>query len=146
MNWLMLLLPFAAGILMAVQGTINGAIGKAIGSWEGNFLVHIIATTVLFVLLFVVGIGQGSFERWRDIPWYGYISGIINVVIIYGVMVSIPKLGASTATTAIIVGQVGCAMLIDWFGWFGMAKTGISWLQIVGLVLMAVGGRMMLGK
>ena len=73
------------------------------------------------MLLFVVGIGSGSFERWRDIPWYGYISGLINVVIIYGVMVSIPKLGASTATTAIIVGQVGCAMIIDWAGlvWHG---------------------------
>ena len=37
MNWLMLLLPFAAGVLMAVQGTINGTIGKAIGSWGRKF-------------------------------------------------------------------------------------------------------------
>ncbi len=146
MDWMMLALPFAAGVMMAVQGTINGTIGKAIGSWEGNFLVHVIATTVLFILLFVIGIGGGSFEKWRDIPWYGYLSGLINVGIIYGVMVSIPRLGAAPATTAIIVGQVGCAMLLDWFGCFGLEKTGFSWLQILGLILMTVGGRLMLGK
>ena len=121
-------------------------VGKIIGVLEGNFLVHVIGTAVIFLLLFVIGIGDGSFGKMREIPWYGYLGGVINVVIIYGVMASIPKLGAATATTAIIVGQVGTAMVLDWLGWFGLEKVPMSWLQFLGLALLAIGGRLMLGK
>ena len=146
MNWIMLALPFAAGLLMAVQGTLNGLMGKIIGTWEGNLIVHVIATFLIFVLVLAVGIGDGDFSKWRQVPWYGYLGGIINVAIIYGVMASIPKLGASVATTAIIAGQLGTAMIIDWLGLFGMEKTAFSWWQILGLLLLVGGGRMMLGK
>lgn len=146
MNWLMLSLPFVAGLLMAVQGTLNGLMGKMIGPWEGNFVVHAIATFVIFVLVLVIGVGDGDFSKWREVPWYGYLGGIINVGIIYGVMASIPKLGASVATTAIIAGQLGTAMVIDWLGLFGMEKVSFSWLQILGLLLLVAGGRLMLGK
>lgn len=146
MNWFMLLLPFAAGLLMAVQGTLNGLMGKIIGTWEGNLIVHVIATFLIFVLVLAVGVGDGDFAKWRQVPWYGYLGGVINVAIIYGVMASIPKLGASVATTAIIAGQLGTAMIIDWLGWFGMEKTAFSWWQILGLLLLVGGGRLMLGK
>lgn len=146
MNWFMLLLPFAAGLLMAVQGTLNGLMGKIIGTWEGNLIVHVIATFLIFILVLAVGVGDGDFAKWRQVPWYGYLGGVINVAIIYGVMASIPKLGASVATTAIIAGQLGTAMIIDWLGWFGMEKTAFSWWQILGLLLLVGGGRLMLGK
>lgn len=146
MNYGMLILPFVAGVLMAIQGAINGEVGKIIGVLEGNFLVHIIGSAVIFFLLFVVQIGDGDWAKWREIPLYGYLGGVINVIIIYGVMASIPRLGAATATTAIIVGQVGAAMLIDNLGLFGLERSGISTLQILGLVFLAIGGKLMLGK
>ena len=120
--------------------------GKIIGTWEGNLIVHVIATFLIFVLVLAVGVGDGDFAKWRQVPWYGYLGGVINVAIIYGVMASIPKLGASVATTAIIAGQLGTAMIIDWLGWFGMEKTAFSWWQILGLLLLVGGGRLMLGK
>ena len=146
MNWLMLILPCVAGVLMAVQGTMNGALGKVIGTWEGNLIVHGIATFIIVVLVLAIGVGDGDFGKWREVPWYGYLGGVINVGIIYGVMASIPKLGAAVATTAIIAGQLTTAMAIDWLGLLGMEKTPFSWLQILGLILLVAGGRLMLGK
>ena len=145
-NWLFFGLPCLAGLLMAVQGSINGQVSKYIGALEGNFLMHMIGLAVIFLLLFVVRIGDGDWGRLREIPWYGYSSGLINVVIIYGVMVSIAKLGAAPATTAIIAGQVTTAALLDWLGLFGLEKTPFSLWQAVGIVLLAVGARLMLAK
>ena len=136
MNWLLLGLPCLAGLLMAVQGSINGQVSKYIGALEGNFLMHLIGLAAIFVLLFVVRIGDGDWSRLREIPWYGYCSGLINVVIIYGVMVSIARLGAAPATTAIIVGQVTTAALLDWLGLFGLEKTQFSIWQGAGIVLL----------
>ena len=61
-------------------------------------------------------------------------------------MVSIAKTGAANATAAIIVGQVGTAMLLDLFGLFGLEKAPWSWWRLIGLILLTVGGRLMLQK
>jgi transporter family-2 protein len=133
-------------MLMAVQGSINGLVGKYIGTLESNFLMHCVGLGIIFVLLFVIRVGDGDWSRLGEVPWYGYLSGLINVIIIYGVMVSIPRLGAASATTAIIAGQVATATLIDWLGLFGLEKTPFSYWQVVGIVLLAVGARLMLAK
>jgi transporter family-2 protein len=146
MNWLVWFLPCLAGMLMAVQGSINGLVGKYIGTLEGNFLMHCVGLGIIFVLLFVIRVGDGDWSRLGEVPWYGYLSGLINVIIIYGVMVLIPRLGAASATTAIIAGQVATATLIDWLGLFGLEKTPFSYWQVVGIVLLAVGARLMLAK
>ena len=145
-NWLLLGLPCLAGLLMAVQGSINGQVSKSIGTLESNFLMHLIGLAIIMLLLFVVRIGDGDFSKLSEVPWYGYTSGLINVVIIYGVMVSISRLGAAPATTAIIVGQVTTAALIDWLGLFGLEKTAYSLWQAAGIVLLAVGARLLLAK
>lgn len=146
MNGLLWLLPCLAGMLMAVQGSINGQVSKVIGTLEGNFLMHGVGLVIIFLLLFVVGIGDGDWRRLPELPWYGYLSGLINVVIIYGVMVSIPRLGAASATTAIVAGQVATAVLIDWLGLFGLEKTPFSYTQAVGVAVLALGVKLLLVK
>ncbi len=146
MNWLVWLLPCLAGMLMAVQGSINGQVSKIIGTLEGNFLMHVVGLAVIFLLLFAAGVGDGDWKKLPDLPWYGYLSGLINVVIIYGVMVSIPRLGAASATTAIVAGQVATAAVIDWLGLFGLEKTPVSYAQIAGVAVLALGVKLLLGK
>lgn len=146
MNWLMWALPALAGMLMAVQGSINGQVSRVIGTVEGNFLMHGVGLAVLGLLLFVIGVGDGDWRRMGDLPWYGYLSGVINVVIIYGVMVSIPRLGAASATTAIVTGQVLTAAAIDWLGLFGLEKTGFSAWQLVGVGILGIGVKLLLVK
>ena len=146
MNGLLWLLPCLAGMLMAVQGSINGQVSKVIGTLEGNFLMHSVGLAIIFLLLFVVGIGDGDWRKLPELPWYGYLSGLINVVIIYGVMVSIPRLGAAPATTAIVAGQVATAALIDWLGLFGLEKTPFSYTQAAGVAVLALGVKLLLTK
>ena len=55
-----------------------------------------------------------------------------------------PLVGVAPATTAIIVGQVATAALIDHLGLFGMEKLGFEWLNGLGLLLLAAGGYLLL--
>lgn len=146
MNWFVWLLPALAGMLMAVQGSINGQVSKVIGTMEGNLLMHTVGWVALFALVFLLGAGDGDLRKIGGLPWYGYLSGLINVVIIYGVMVSIPRLGAAPATTAIVTGQVLTAAAIDWLGLFGLEKTGFSAWQLAGVAALAVGVKLLLVK
>ena len=139
-----LLLAFIAGMAMAVQGSMNTGLGKIVGLLEATFIVHIIGTATLILLLFLLRIGQGNLSKFPQAPWYLFLGGVVGVLILYTVVASISRVGVATATTAIIVGQVGTALLIDHLGLFGLERIPFSWLKAVGVILLAVGAKFML--
>ena len=144
--WLFLAVAAGAGILMALQGSLNGALSKVIGVLEGNFILHGVGLAVVALLLFAFGLGRGDLSRVGDAPWYLYLGGVINVAIIYGVMFSIAKIGAGQATTAIITGQFAMALVVDWLGLFGLEQTPMTWGRGLGLVLMGIAAKLLLVK
>lgn len=141
-----LIIAALAGIAMAVQGSLNSALGKVVGLWETTFIVHLTGLVLAAVLLFVCRLGEGCWSNYAAAPWYTYLGGVLGVLIIYGVVRSIPKVGVAPATTAIILGQVTCAALIDAFGLFGMRKIPFSPITILGTLLMAGGAFLILRR
>ena len=79
-SWLFLGVAAAAGIIMAVQGSMNSALSKIIGTLEGSFLVHVVGLTIVALLLFIFGLGDGNLGQMRAAPWYLYLGGILNVL------------------------------------------------------------------
>jgi transporter family-2 protein len=139
-----LVIALFAGVAMAVQGGINSALSKIIGLLEATLFVHVSATLLVVVMLFVLQMGDGNLAKLIQAPWYLYLGGLLGVLITYGVMASIPKVGVTLATTAIIVGQVSTAMVIDHLGLFGLDKVAFSWTKLGGLFLLAAGAKLML--
>ncbi|MEW6227631.1 MAG: DMT family transporter [Bacillota bacterium] len=142
---LALLIALVAGVSMAVQGSMNTRLGKVVGQWEAIFVVHVVGLVGVSVLLFVLQIGRGDLGRITKGPWYAPLGGLIGVLIVWGVVASIPKLGVAVATTSIIVGQVLTALLIDHFGLFGLRAIPFTWLKGLGLLLLAAGAKLLLG-
>lgn len=141
---ILLFVALIAGVTMAVQGSLNSALSKVIGLLEATFMVHITGTLIVVTALFVFKLGRGNLASLTDAPWYTWLGGILGILIVYGVMVSIPKLGVSVATTAIIVGQVLTACLIDHFGLFGLDKVAFTWWKLLGIALLASGAKILL--
>ncbi len=141
--WLALAMALVAGVAMALQGSLNSALGKIIGLLQATLVVHLTATLLVIILL-LTPLRDGNPGKLLSCPWYLWLGGIIGVLITYGVVASIPRVGVALATTAIIVGQVATALLIDHFGWFGLEKMPFTWWKAAGLVLLAAGARLML--
>ncbi|MCF6096158.1 DMT family transporter [Thermovorax subterraneus] len=132
-----------AGLLMAVQGSMNSVVSRAIGISGATLIVHLTATLVMAAVI-LLGVSRTSWEKYDSVPWYDYLGGVIGVLITYAVVMSIPKLGAAVATTAIIVGQVLTACLLDHFGFFGLEKAPFTWMRFFGLVLLSIGAKLIL--
>lgn len=141
---LALLVAAMAGAAMAVQGTLNSVLGKVIGLLEATFVVHIVGTAVILGAILAVRRGFGDLTLVGEAPWYTYLGGALGVVIIISVAFSIPRTGVANATTAIIVGQVLAALLIDHFGLFGLKEIPFTWGKGIGLVFLAAGGYFLL--
>lgn len=138
-----LLLALISGVAMAVQGSLNSALAKITGLLQATLVVHLTATIAVILLLFF-RLSPGSLTKIIQAPWYLLLGGLIGVLITYGVVASIPKVGVALATTAIIVGQVTMALIIDHWGLFGLDKIPFTWWKAVGLILLAAGARLML--
>ena len=131
---------------MAAQGTLNAGLGKVIGLLEATLVVHIVGAALSLVILLALRFGTGGLAQFKEAPWYTYLGGALGVLIVMGVAFSLPRAGVANATTAIIIGQVATAMLIDQLGLFGMEKIPFSWWNGLGLALLAGGGYFMLCK
>jgi transporter family-2 protein len=137
-----LLIAALSGSLMAIQGTFNSTLGKVIGLMEATFSVHLIGTVTAGLLLLFFH--NGNWGRMGEAPWYAWLGGLIGVGIIFGVAVSIPKLGVGVATTAIIGAQLLTAYCIDHFGLFGMESIPFNLYKLGGIILIVAGARVLL--
>lgn len=144
LNWLYLGLAAVSGAAMAVEGSINAALGKAVGVMESTLLVHVIGSAVVLILMIFVGTGWNNFGKLGEAPWWVYLGGVLSVLIIYALVLAIPKAGVANATTAIIVAQISMAVVVDALGLFGMKRHNFNYYDILGIVLLVVGARILL--
>ncbi|WP_407308685.1 DMT family transporter [Desulfosporosinus sp. SB140] len=139
-------LPFVvagiSGIIMAIQGTLNSLLSEKTSLLSATFIVHIIGTLIALIALLVCRIPILKYH-WLTVPWYLYLGGLLSVLIVGLVAVSIPKVGVCNATTAIIIGQVSMAVLIDHFGWFGANRLPWNPWQFAGIFLFAAGAKLL---
>ena len=135
------LMAILSGCLSA---SITGAYAQ-LSSIVGN---PVQATTVAFfvatmaLLLFCTCIGKTQLIAKgfrRSYPWWMWTGGLCGAVIVFGNAWLVPKVGVGVFTMALLVGQLALSMLMEHYGWLGAPRKRISWLQIVGILLMLAG-------
>lgn len=136
------LIAAISGVAMALQGTLNSQLTQKTSLLSSTLIVHIFGTIIAFIAIIIwkVPILQ---HKWLQIPWYLYLGGFLSVVIVALVALSISKIGVCNATTSIIIGQVGAAVLIDHLGLFGVQKMTWNPWQFLGLALFAAGAKLL---
>ena len=128
------------------SGTMNAALGKVVGLWESTLVVHVVGTLAVLAIILGLGLGFDGLAQYGKAPWYVYLGGLLNVLIIYAVVRSIPRVGVGNATTAIVFAQLLTAVLIDHLGLFGMKKISFQYLDLLGVAMMAVAARILLNS
>lgn len=131
-----------SGITMAVQGTLNSELFQKTSLLTATLVVHLIGTVVALIAVVITRVPIFSYH-WSSIPWYLYLGGILSVIIVGLVALSIPKIGVCNATTAIILGQVGAALIIDHLGLFGAERLSWNPWQFLGLLLFVAGAKLL---
>ena len=125
---LALVIALAAGVSMAIQGSINTRLGQVIGNWEAILVVHVVGLATILILLFAFGLGKGNLSLVTRGPWYSSLGGLIGVLIVWGVVSSIPQLGVAVATTSIIRGQNPTTLITNPFRTFRLRPAPFTWL------------------
>jgi transporter family-2 protein len=135
-----LLFAVAAGAGVAAQAIINARLRFVLGApvWAASaqFVVGLLMLGVVALVTQQSPPAAGAFGR---APWWMWTGGLFGATFILMSVIVTAKLGTALMMAATIVGQLGAALAIDHFGWFGATVMPISLTRVLGAVLLAVG-------
>lgn len=140
LNTLSILLAIATGAGLAVQAVVNSRLRVAIGSafWAAS-VQTLIGLIMLAALAAAMRQPLPSASGLFRTPWWIWTGGLFGGTFVVVSILLTPRLGVALTLTAIIVGQLASAMVIDHFGWFGAETIRISPLRVVGAALLVAG-------
>lgn len=128
------LIGILGGIAVGLQGPIAGAMSQRVGGASSSLVIHLGGAVCSLALL--LGRGGEQMRNWRQISWFMWGAGLLGVLLYLTLSVTFPRLGAATAVTCIIVGQLLAGVVLDHFGLAGIARPlSLSRALGVGVVL-----------
>jgi len=129
----------AAGALITLQSVLNAALGEKAGNLGSVLALTLVSIAVLLLLIPAFP----STANFKGLPgpseWYLYIGGALGVAILAAPILLIPKIGATLTLTAMVLGQLLMALLIDHWGLFNAPRIEINLARIIGLALLIMG-------
>lgn len=138
--WWILAAVVLGGTAIAMQAPINAALARELG---GPVPAAAVSFAVGFVVLFVIALAQGKGAVFLDlpkVPAWTLLGGCLGAWYVLTAVWGVSSLGVLTLVSALILGQMTAAMVIDATGALGVAVREVTPTRIAaaGLVLAGV--------
>lgn len=139
-SYFFMLLVVAAGASVAFQQVLNANLRIQIGSpWWAAFVSYLVGLVFTLVIALLVP-GPKLIEALpKGGDWLPWMGGIFGATFIAITILMVPKLGAATTISLIVVGQMLLSLTMDHFGWLGLPVQPISLLRLTGAGLLVLG-------
>jgi transporter family-2 protein len=134
-------LGILSGAFIAIQAPINSQLARGLGlpvaAAAFSFLSGAI---VLGIATLLVTRTQGITLDWKaPAPWLFIVGGLLGGSYVTISTILIPRIGAAALMALIVAGQLLAGMLLDRFGFLGMAVREISLGRVAGAILLMAG-------
>ena len=136
-DFTVLLVAVIGGMAITLQGQFMGVMDQRLGTKESVFITYVIGG--IFISLILLATRLGNLKAIRLVPWYGYTSGLLGLVIVGSISYAVPRLGVSRAFTVLVAAQFLVAVVIDHYGLFSAAVQPVSGPRLLGLALISAG-------
>jgi bacterial/archaeal transporter family-2 protein len=137
----LLAIPFLlfVGTLLALQAGANVQLSAAMGSPLGASALQLGIAAALLVALAALAGGLGAAWELDDVVAWHLVGGLGSAVYITAGIVLFPRLGAVVTVGLFIAGQVLMSLVLDGFGWLGVARTPPDAPAVFGAVAVLAG-------
>jgi transporter family-2 protein len=135
------LLGVLAGGLIAMQAPINAQLARELGFPLAAAAASFVAgAAALLIITAVAAPMQGATIAWRAPPlWMFIVGGCLGAAYVTCAIILTPKLGTAATMAFIVAGQLIAGLLLDHFGYFGLAVREVSAGRLGGAILLLLG-------
>ncbi|CAI8921600.1 bacterial/archaeal transporter family-2 protein [Pseudomonas sp. IT-P74] len=133
-------LAMIAGAVVPFQSAINVNLGRGLGHplWA-TLASLVVSVLVLLPIMLALRLPLPSLAFISKASLWMWTGGAFGVCFISLALVLLPKLGASGFMALALAGQVVASLLLDHFGWFGLAERQVTLPKVFGAVLLIAG-------
>lgn len=132
--WAFIGVMVAAGTLIAFQAPINAQLGQRTGVFEASLVSFSVGTLLAAALALLFG--KGAVRGALDAPPWQWIGGLLGMGYVTLAILSVPRVGVTTALVAGLVGQLVTGLAIDHFGLLGVTPHPVGWTRLAGVPLL----------
>jgi len=137
--WIALPVVIAAGAATTLQAPVNSVLGRTL---DNTLAAAALSFGVGFLVLSLLTLATGGAQvapRLAHIQWWHLAGGALGAFYVWASLWGVPVLGVVTTVSALILGQMVVAILLDKFGPLGLPVKEISVQRLFGVVLVAGG-------
>jgi transporter family-2 protein len=139
-NSLYALFAVAGGVVLAVQPGVNAQLAAWVGDpFRAAFVSFLVGTAALFVASFLVLKPAPALGRLPEAPWWIWTGGFLGALFVVASIVVAPKLGVAVFLAIAVAGQMVTGLVIDHFGWLGLAERSVTPGHAIGALLLVAG-------
>ncbi len=146
MGALTILLAVIAGVAGSVQVAVMAKLGDRVGVFGAVAWAATLTAVLAVALLLVAKQTLSPFVEAARQPVWLWSGAIMSVIIVLGITVAGSRIGVIATVSVLIAGQFAMGAVIDQYGLLGAERVPVSWLRIVGIVLLGVGAGLTLKR
>lgn len=125
---------------MPTQAVVNSKLADSIGNpILAAFISFAVGTMALFVYILLTGVPLNNLATAKNAPAVAWIGGFLGAFFVSVMATIVPRVGVALSFSLAIGGQMLITLLIDHFGWLGVAEKPINAMRVLGAVLITVG-------
>ncbi len=136
-NLSVLIFAILGGLATAIQGQLMGVLSTALGPLESAFVTY--AGGAVVVTLAMIASQGDNLKAWSTVPWYGFTTGLMGLLIISSIGYVVPRLGLAAGFTVMVAAQFVGSAMIDHYGLMGAVVRPMDGLKVLGLGLLMAG-------
>jgi transporter family-2 protein len=135
----LVLLALAAGAGLPVQAGVNAAMARHAGRPEWAALVNFaVGLVALAAWLAATRAAPPPVSVLARVPLWAWSGGVLGAFYVSAVVVLAPRLGIAATLGLSIAGQMVGALLLDHYGFAGLATREVTGQRVLGAALLVV--------
>ena len=138
-KFIWIILAFVSGAFLPIQGALNTRLGKTVASpLHASLISFLIGAAGLTLYIFLTRQAV-SWTALKFAPLYVWVGGLLGAFYVTAIIFLFSKLGPGLTFGLVVAGQVTLAALLEHFNILVSQPHPITFVRIVGILLIIVG-------
>ena len=134
------LLVVGAGVSVALQQVLNADLRAQLGSpWWAGFVSYLVGLLVMLAVALASPGPRLPVSLAEGASWMSWTGGLFGAIFIAIAILTVPRLGAATVLSLLVVGQMLGSLVFDHFGLFGLPHQPMSLARLAGAACLVLG-------
>jgi len=127
------------GLFLGLHLAMNAKVGSVVNNPRVGNAVFWVIGAIMAVIIGLTGWEAGVLSRFKDVNLILLTAGALGACLVFYTAWAIPQIGAGPTFAITLTGWIIFGVIASHFGWLGSPVQSISFMKVIGIILMLSG-------